>query len=101
MKALLAAAGLPVGPHAVITPRAWATDKAAVRETVASLGYPVFVKPCRAGSSVGITKVHKPEDLDDAIEHARGHETEQPLAERESGPASRAAARFRRPRLQA
>jgi D-alanine-D-alanine ligase len=74
MKALLAAAGLPVGPHAVVTPRAWATDKGAVRETVASLGYPVFVKPCRAGSSVGITKVHKPEDLDDAIEHARGHD---------------------------
>jgi D-alanine-D-alanine ligase len=74
MKALLAAAGLPVGPHAVVTPRAWANDKAAVRETVASLGYPVFVKPCRAGSSVGITKVHKPEDLDDAIEQARGHD---------------------------
>jgi D-alanine-D-alanine ligase len=74
MKALLAAAGLPVGPHAVVTPRAWANDKAAVRETVASLGYPVFVKPCRAGSSVGITKVHKPEDLDDAIETARGHD---------------------------
>jgi D-alanine-D-alanine ligase len=74
MKALLAAAGLPVGPHAVVTPRAWATDKAAVRETVAGLGYPVFVKPCRAGSSVGITKVHKPEDLDDAIEQARGHD---------------------------
>ena len=68
------AAGLPVGPHAVVTPRAWANDKAAVRETVASLGYPVFVKPCRAGSSVGITKVHKPEDLDDAIETARGHD---------------------------
>jgi D-alanine-D-alanine ligase len=74
MKALLAAAGLPVGPHAVVTPRAWANDKAAVREAVASLGYPVFVKPCRAGSSVGITKVHKQEDLDDAIEQARGHD---------------------------
>ena len=74
MKALLSAAGLAVGPHAIVTPRAWTTDKAAVRETVASLGYPVFVKPCRAGSSVGITKVHKPEDLDEAIEAARGHD---------------------------
>jgi D-alanine-D-alanine ligase len=74
MKALLAAAGLAVGPHAVVTPRAWATDKAAVRETVASLGYPVFVKPCRAGSSVGITKVHTAEGLDDAIETARSHD---------------------------
>jgi D-alanine-D-alanine ligase len=74
MKALLAAAGLAVGPHAVITPRTWATDKGAVRETVAALGYPVFVKPCRAGSSVGITKVHEPGDLDEAIEAARQHD---------------------------
>ena len=74
MKALLQGAGLPVGPYAVVTPRAWATDKAAVRETVAALGYPVFVKPARAGSSVGITKVHGPDELDDAVEVARAHD---------------------------
>jgi D-alanine-D-alanine ligase len=74
MKALLGAAGLPVGPHAVVTDRAWSTDKVAVRETVAALGYPVFVKPCRAGSSVGITKVHQEDELDAAIEQARGHD---------------------------
>ncbi len=60
MKTLLQGAGLPVGPYAVVTPRAWATDKAAVRETVAALGYPVFVKPARAGSSVGITQGARP-----------------------------------------
>ena len=74
MKTLLQGAGLPVGPYAVVTPRAWATDKAAVRETVAALGYPVFVKPARAGSSVGISKVHGPDELDDAIETARSHD---------------------------
>jgi D-alanine-D-alanine ligase len=74
MKALLKAAGLPVGPYAVVTPREWATDKAAVRETVAALGYPVFVKPARAGSSVGITKVHGPDELDAAVEEARRHD---------------------------
>ena len=74
MKALLKAAGLPVGPYAVVTPREWATDKAAVRETVAALGYPVFVKPARAGSSVGITKVHGPDELDAAVEEARSHD---------------------------
>jgi D-alanine-D-alanine ligase len=74
MKTLLQGAGLPVGPYAVVTPRAWATDKAAVRETVAALGYPVFVKPARAGSSVGITKVHGPDELDDAVEVARSHD---------------------------
>jgi len=74
MKTLLQGAGLPVGPYAVVTQRAWATDKAAVRETVAALGYPVFVKPARAGSSVGITKVHAPDELDDAVEVAREHD---------------------------
>jgi D-alanine-D-alanine ligase len=74
MKALLAAAGLPVGPHAVVTPRQWASDKAAVRATAEALGFPLFVKPCRAGSSVGITKVHSADELDDAIELARSHD---------------------------
>ena len=74
MKTLLSGAGLPVGPYAVVTARAWDSDKAAVRETVASLGFPVFVKPARAGSSVGITKVHGPGELDDAIEEARRHD---------------------------
>ncbi|MDQ1668733.1 MAG: D-alanine-D-alanine ligase [Actinomycetota bacterium] len=74
MKALLTAAGVPVGPHAVVTPRQWATDKAAVRESAEALGYPLFVKPCRAGSSVGISKVHAPDGLDDAIERARSHD---------------------------
>jgi len=74
MKTLLRGAGLPVGPYAVVTARAWDSDKAAVRETVASLGFPVFVKPARAGSSVGITKVHGPGELDDAVEEARRHD---------------------------
>ena len=74
MKALLQAAGLPVGPYAVVTPREWTNDPASVRETVAALGFPVFVKPARAGSSVGITKVHGPDGLDDAIEAARAHD---------------------------
>jgi len=74
MKALLQAAGLPVGAYAVVTPRQWERDPAAVRETAAALGWPLFVKPARAGSSVGITKVHGPEELDDAVEEARRHD---------------------------
>jgi D-alanine-D-alanine ligase len=74
MKSLLQAAGLPVGPYAVVTPRAWERDPAAVRETVAALGFPVFVKPARAGSSIGISKVRGPEELDAAIEAARAHD---------------------------
>ncbi len=73
-KALLRAAGLPMGPYAVVTAREWDNDRATVRETVSALGYPVFVKPARAGSSVGISKVHGPEELDEAIETARSHD---------------------------
>ena len=37
-------------------------------------GYPVFVKPARLGSSVGISKVHGPEELDAAVSLARRHD---------------------------
>jgi D-alanine-D-alanine ligase len=37
-------------------------------------GYPVFVKPARLGSSVGISKVHGPEELEPAVELARRHD---------------------------
>ncbi len=37
-------------------------------------GYPVFVKPARRGSSVGITKVHDEGELDPAVELARQHD---------------------------
>jgi D-alanine-D-alanine ligase len=37
-------------------------------------GYPVFVKPARLGSSVGITKVREEAELDDAIALARRHD---------------------------
>src|SRR5207253_1900466 len=37
-------------------------------------GYPVFVKPARLGSSVGITKVHDESELEPAVELARKHD---------------------------
>ena len=74
MKAMLQAAGLPVGPYAVVTERDWDRDKAAVRETAHSLGFPLFVKPARAGSSLGIVKAHDAGELDAAIDEARRHD---------------------------
>ncbi len=72
MKVVLAAAGLPVGrPHLVVRPGA---DLALVRDEVAALGYPVFVKPARGGSSIGISKVSRRADLDVAIATARCHD---------------------------
>jgi D-alanine-D-alanine ligase len=66
-KKLLAAEGLPVGTYYSL-PRGESTLNDAQRER---LGLPVFVKPCRAGSSVGISKVSSWDQLDDAIALAR------------------------------
>ncbi|MGH8833404.1 MAG: D-alanine--D-alanine ligase family protein [Actinomycetes bacterium] len=71
MNKLLVAAGLPVVDYLVVRPRDWERDKVAVADRVAGLGWPVFVKPARAGSSIGITKVHGPQQLSAAIEAAR------------------------------
>ena len=57
MKVVFAGHGLPIGPYAVITDRAWRADRAAALDACAGLGYPLFVKPARAGSSMGISKV--------------------------------------------
>jgi D-alanine-D-alanine ligase len=74
MKVVFQAAGLPVLPYTVLTRRAWEHDRGACRESVDSLGYPVFVKPCRAGSSMGISKVHGPDDLEAAVAEAQRHD---------------------------
>lgn len=71
MKLVLHGCGLPDIPHVVVRSREWDDDRSAVRESVASLGFPVFVKPARGGSSIGISKVHDAGELDDAIELAR------------------------------
>ena len=74
MKVIFAGAGLPVGPYVVITDAQWRRDKAAAMDAVGALAFPVFVKPARAGSSMGISKVSTPKALEDAIELARTHD---------------------------
>jgi D-alanine-D-alanine ligase len=74
MKLLLAAQGIPVADHVLVTARHWERDPESVRADVEELGYPVFVKPARAGSSLGITRVKGPADLDAAVEAARRHD---------------------------
>jgi D-alanine-D-alanine ligase len=61
-------------PYAVVTARGWDGDRSACVETIDSLGYPVFVKPARGGSSLGISKVHDRGELDDAMVAARLHD---------------------------
>ncbi|WP_431779453.1 D-alanine--D-alanine ligase family protein [Microbacterium aurantiacum] len=70
MKIVLAAAGVPVTPWVTVTRRRWTREPDVVRAGAADLGATVFVKPARAGSSVGVSKVHEPGELDAALEVA-------------------------------
>jgi D-alanine-D-alanine ligase len=73
-KEVLAAADVPqVGYVAVREPR-WQSEPTAVRAELAELGLPVFVKPARLGSSVGIVKVTEAEEIDGALETAFRHD---------------------------
>jgi D-alanine-D-alanine ligase len=74
MKVVFASAGLPVGPYVVIPDVEWRRDRAAALDAANALSFPVFVKPARAGSSVGVFKVDRPEDLEVAIDKARDHD---------------------------
>jgi D-alanine-D-alanine ligase len=62
------AAGIPVAPGTTVTAGEWSARPAAVSQRVNELGWPVFVKPARAGSSVGVTRVASAAGLDEAIE---------------------------------
>src|SRR5947209_578114 len=68
MKQLLQMAGLQVPDYAVVR-RGGAVPLAAT-----ALGTPVFVKPARGGSSIGITRVDDPADLDAALAEAHRHD---------------------------
>ncbi|MFD4318068.1 D-alanine--D-alanine ligase family protein [Streptomyces sp. NPDC058548] len=78
MKRVFVSFGLPVGPYEVIRPREWEQNPAAARKKIvefaADHGWPLFVKPARGGSSMGITKVDDLSGLDEAIEEARRHD---------------------------
>ncbi|MFF7362637.1 D-alanine--D-alanine ligase [Streptomyces sp. NPDC008125] len=78
MKRVFISFGLAVGPYLVVRPREWRNDPAGARERIVDFagehGWPLFVKPARGGSSVGITKVDGPGGLDEAIEEARRHD---------------------------
>ncbi|MCX5228916.1 D-alanine--D-alanine ligase family protein [Streptomyces sp. NBC_00233] len=78
MKRVFVSFGLPVGPYEVIRPREWDQNPAAARKKIvefaAEHGWPLFVKPARGGSSMGITKVDELSGLDEAIEEARRHD---------------------------
>jgi len=74
-KALFQAAAVPVTPHVVIREERWAHDPESALEAVRGLGgLPLFVKPARAGSSVGVSKVKSWDAFGDAVALAFEHD---------------------------
>jgi D-alanine-D-alanine ligase len=82
MKLIFAGRGLPVGPHVVVRERDWpdVMAEAASGETkrvlddIDALGWPLFVKPARGGSSIGTSKAHTMDELRAAITTARQYD---------------------------
>jgi D-alanine-D-alanine ligase len=74
-KVVLAQAGLAQGPYLVVREGQWRADPAALARRVAErLTYPVFTKPARLGSSIGISKVKSPDGLAAGLEAAFAHD---------------------------
>jgi D-alanine-D-alanine ligase len=69
-KKLLVADGLPVGAHAVLRP----SRPTLHPEECERLGVPVFVKPARGGSSIGVSRVSSWDQLPAAVANARRHD---------------------------
>lgn len=73
MKIAFQAAGLQVAPWVTLR-QGEQPDDPGVRDRVEALGLPLYVKPARAGSSLGITRVTDLADLPAAVDEARRHD---------------------------
>ncbi len=67
---IFASHGIKVAAGFVARASDWAKDKSEIQKQADLLGYPVFVKPARGGSSRGTTKVQSASEFADAIEEA-------------------------------
>lgn len=70
VKTVLAAAGISVAPWRAVTHTEIEQQPALLGQLDAGLSYPLFVKPNRAGSSVGVSRVTAAEQLGPALEVA-------------------------------
>lgn len=89
MKLVFAAKGLPVGRYVVLRPQDWPAgsspadedgelaghpERKRVFDEIADLGWPLFVKPARGGSSIGTSKAHDLAQLGSSIALARSYD---------------------------
>jgi D-alanine-D-alanine ligase len=71
-KEVLAGHGMPQGPYVAL--RDTELDVAPATVAAAGLVYPLFVKPANMGSSVGVSKVHEPDGLPEAVAVAASYD---------------------------
>ncbi|HEY2506867.1 MAG TPA: D-alanine--D-alanine ligase family protein [Streptosporangiaceae bacterium] len=85
MNLIFKAKGLPVGPYVVVNERDWpnadlssdqplSVEAKRVLDDIADLGWPLFVKPARGGSSIGTSKARDVPELRQAIGTARQYD---------------------------
>ena len=75
MKTIFQQKGLPILKWLTIKRKEWQKDKEKILSIIQNdFEYPLFVKPTNLGSSVGVTKVHKKEELDEAIDLASSYD---------------------------
>ncbi len=74
-KDLMAHAGVPQVDYRGVRTESFMSDRAAVMQELAGLGLPVFVKPARLGSSVGIARVADLDEFPRALETAFEHDS--------------------------
>lgn len=74
-KVVLRATGIPTADWKTVTQADYTADPRAVVDSLAELGLPAFVKPARAGSSVGISKVNQESDFTTALDAAFAHDS--------------------------
>ena len=70
VKTVLAAAGVAVAPWRTVTLDEVERDASLVSRLDEGLNYPLFVKPARAGSSVGVSRVTEPGEITAALQVA-------------------------------
>jgi D-alanine-D-alanine ligase len=75
MKSVFKASGIPVVEYEWLTRREWeVAPDAVIARLTDKLRYPMFVKPCNLGSSVGISRAENEEELRNAIEVAKHYD---------------------------
>ncbi len=73
-KALMREAGIPQVEHRAVRLAQLDSDARPTLDSLAALGTPVFVKPARLGSSVGIARVGAVDELEPALRSAFAHD---------------------------